>query len=97
MKTFKIKIKGSNYLLDCDGEPHKMGFSATRYVRAADAAEAEQKVRHQISCERRLAQGAMNGKEDPPCIEIETIKRSWLLHLFKSPSNGLVFSPEDDR
>jgi len=96
MKTFKVKIRGSNYLLAIDGEPHKMGFTTIRYIRATDSAEAEKAVRWQITCEPKLGQESLNGKLDPPRIEIESIERSWLSHLFVRHPKGLAFFSEDN-
>lgn len=95
MNTYRIKIKGRNYLLDFSGEPHKMGFTTTRIVRASTEDEAEKAVRRQISCHPQLVQEALNGKQDPPRVEIDSIKRRWFGRLFSRASSGLAFFPED--
>ena len=97
MKTFKITLKGRNYLLDFDGEPRKMGFTSVRYVRSTDPEGAERAVLRQIHCHPILVQESLNGKLDPPTVEVESITRSWFSHLFVPPSSGLDFFPEEEK
>ncbi len=96
MKIYKVTLTGRNYLMDFDGEPRKLGFSSVRYVRSKDADEAERQARRQISCHPTLVQGALNGKMDPPVVEIESIKRCWVSHLFHKKPAGLRFFTDED-
>jgi hypothetical protein len=41
MKKFKVKLHGKNFFLNLDGEPKKLGFYTTRFVKAANPEEAE--------------------------------------------------------
>ena len=74
MKRYRIEMRGENFLLNFDGEPHKFGFTLSRYIRAADVAVAEKIATIQARQLPSLKQGLCNDPEDPPRIRMEQIR-----------------------
>jgi hypothetical protein len=95
MKKYLVVLRGHNYLLPYDGEPRKMGFTATRMVRANSPEEAEAIVRGNIVRDPRLVRELLNGSRDPSSLEVETIRKLGLFKSLSSSPQGLEFFFED--
>ena len=95
MKKFCVLLKGHNYLLPYDGEPRKMGFRATRIVRANSPEEAGLLARGSLVRDPRLVNDLLNGNRDPSALEIESIERLGLFKGLANPRQSLEFFFED--
>lgn len=73
---YRIVINGSNYILNNEGIPTRMGFYATRFIDASSATEAEKKAIESIKNDPTLNEGILNDSKDQPILSIENIEES---------------------
>ncbi len=95
MKKFCVLLTGHNYLLPYDGEPRKMGFRATRIIRANSAEEAGVLALRNLVRDPRLVNDLLNGSQDPSTLAIDSIQRLGLFKRLATPRQGLDFFFED--
>lgn len=95
MKKFRVLLTGHNYLLPYDGEPRKMGFKATRIVRADSAEEAGLLALRSLVRDPRLVNDLLNGSQDPSTLAIDSVQRLGLFKGLAAPGKGLDFFFED--
>jgi hypothetical protein len=96
MKRFEVKLHGKNFLLNLDGEPQKLGFYATRYVKAKNPEEAEKIAIILTHHNPNLRKTLLNKNDDRPKINSEKIKQiGFLKFLSKKSTTDLTFYSED--
>ncbi|NIQ93674.1 MAG: hypothetical protein GWO11_05565 [Desulfuromonadales bacterium] len=95
MRKYKVVISGRNYLLPCDGEPRKVGFFQTFYLRSSSAEQASEEAAGRITRDPFLVQNALNGSGDPFRIVVESVRPAGPLKLFAGGSGERRFFPED--
>ncbi|AMV73224.1 hypothetical protein JCM30471_16270 [Desulfuromonas carbonis] len=95
MKKFCVQLTGHNYLLPYDGEPRKMGFRATRIVRANSPEEAGVLALRSLVRDPRLVNDLLNGRQDPSTLAIDSIQRLGLFKGWSTAGKGLDFFFED--
>ena len=97
MKRFKVKLHGKNFFLNLDGEPRKLGFYATRFVKAQNPEEAEKIAVILTHQNPNLRDTVLNENADRPTINLEEIKEVSFLKFFaKKSTTGLTFYSEDE-
>jgi hypothetical protein len=97
MKRFKVKLHGKNFLLNFDGELKRVGFYATKFVKAENPQEAEKIAIILIHQNPNLRDTVLNKNTDRPTINIEEIKEVSFLKFFTEKSTtGFTFYPEDE-
>ena len=84
MKRFKVKLHGKNFFLNLDGEPRKLGFYATRFVKAENPEEAEKIAVILTHQNPNLRKTLLNEKDDRPKINLEGIKEINFLKDFRN-------------
>ena len=97
MKRFKVKLHGKNFFLNLDGEPRKLGFYATRFVKAENPEEAEKIAVILTHQNPNLRKTLLNENEDRPKINLEGIKEISFLKFFaKKSTTDFTFYPKDE-
>jgi hypothetical protein len=97
MKRFKVKLHGKNFLLNFDGELKKVGFYATKFVKAENPQEAEKIAIILIHQDPNLRDTVLNKNTDRPTINMEEIKEvSFLKFFIEKSTTGFTFYPEDE-
>jgi len=97
MKRFKVKLHGKNFFLNLDGEPRKLGFYATRFVKAENPQEAEKIAVILTHQNPNLRKTLLNENDDRPKINLEGIKEINFLKFFaKKSTTDFTFYPEDE-
>jgi hypothetical protein len=97
MKKFKVKLHGKNFFLNLDGEPKKLGFYTTRFVKAANPEEAEKIAVILTHHNPNLRKTLLNENDDRPKINLEEIKEISFLKFFakKSTTDFTFYSEEE--
>jgi hypothetical protein len=72
MPHFRVQLKGLNFWLPIEGQPKRVGFYTTRFVKADDEDQAEMKAVKLLGDDPKL-HGVLNERGDPPEIIIEEI------------------------
>ena len=97
MKRFKVKLLGKNFFLNLDGEPRKLGFYATRFVKAENPEEAEKIAVILTHQNPNLRNTVLNESDDRPKIHLEEIKEVSFLNFFaKKSTTDFTFYLEDE-
>jgi hypothetical protein len=95
MKRFKVKLHGKNFFLNLDGEPKKLGFYTTRFVKAENPQQAEKIAVILTHHNPNLRKTLLNENDDRPKINVEEIKEIGFLKFFaKKSTAGFVFYSE---
>ncbi|HJQ97473.1 MAG TPA: hypothetical protein VJ826_04110 [Candidatus Polarisedimenticolaceae bacterium] len=91
MRWFSVTVKGRNCLIELDGQRRKLGFVATRFVKASDSLEARHAVLEALRVE--LDELLLNTDGDEPDLEIEEVSEEEQLG---KPNAGFLwyFSPD---
>lgn len=98
MKSYKVVLKGENYLLKVGREVGKFGFQATRFVRAANPQEAEKMAKIIVCHDADLRDNIINEGNGPPILTLEQLKEINILSfLFRKKKKGFSFYSEDER
>lgn len=95
MRKYEVVVSGRNYLLPCDGEPQKIGFSQTFYIRAATAEQARGEAADRIARDPALVQNALNGLADPVRIVVESVDIAGPLKIFAGETGERHYFPEN--
>ncbi|MDH5640259.1 MAG: hypothetical protein OEY28_03120 [Nitrospira sp.] len=107
MPVFAVMLRGEDFILDVDGTPTRLGFFATRWVRARTAGEAEVAVMALVRNDQTLASRVHRDTTATPTLSAENIERRpwwqgfrsgggytfWDMDAEHSTSNG---SPENN-
>lgn len=96
MPKYRIVVHGQNYLLDFDGEPKKLGFRQTFYIRAATVEQAREKALASVTRDPTLVQNILNGSRDPIRNEVESAKWAGLFKLFASGAGKRHFYLQEE-
>ncbi len=97
MKKFKVKLHGKNFLLNIDGEFKKLGFYATKFVKAENPQEAEKIAVILIHQNPNLRDAIINENTDRPTINVEEIEEvNFLKFLGKNSTTNFTFYTEDE-
>lgn len=96
MRKYKITVRGQNFLLPCDGEPQKLGFSQTFYLRAATPEKAREEITSRLARDPYLVQNALNGPGDPFRVMVESVKWAGPLKLFSAEKGRRRFNLEKE-
>ena len=95
MKKFKVKLHGKNFFLNLDGEPKKLGFYATKFVKAENPEQAEKIAVILTHHNPNLRKTLLNQNDDRPKIDVEEIKEIGFLKFFaKKSTTDFVFYSE---
>jgi len=97
MKRFKVKLHGKNFFLNLDGEPRKLGFYATRFVKAENPEEAEKIAVILTHQNPNLRKTLLNENDDRPEINLVEIKEISFPKFFaKKSTTDFTFYSEDE-
>ena len=97
MKKFEVKLHGTNFLFNLDGELKKFGFHTTKFVKAENPKKAERTAVILSYQNPNLRDTVLNEKADRPTINLKEIKEVNFLKFFANKSAvGFKFYPEDD-
>ena len=77
-------MNGRNYLMSFDGKERKQGFYQNMFLEADNPEQAETLAAAKIRFNRELNEAALNPKDDPPRICLDTI---WELDDFNDVEN----------
>ena len=91
MKTFRVALRGENFLLRSEGVVRRLGFHVTRFVDAPDEHEAEYCAVDALRRERSLREAVSNGPEDPPMLFAEKIEEIQPADVPENRTPGLNF------
>lgn len=72
-KTFRVLLRGENFLLESEGTMKRFGFYTTRFVEASNETEAEHMAVEVLRQDPRLRGGVLNDRSDPPLLFAEEI------------------------
>ena len=72
--TYKVVLRGENFLVESGGTIQKLGFFATRFVQAASESEAELLAVAVVKSDPGLVKAVLNERSDPPMINIEEVE-----------------------
>ena len=93
IRFFRIQFEGTNYLLEINFRPERLGFYTSFLVEATDREEAEREARRmlqtRLSCHRIL-----NSEDDPPSVRIDYIEEFGSLKGVTAPE-GFTFFPDN--
>jgi hypothetical protein len=91
MKKFRVVLRGENFWMSFDGAAQRLGFYTTRFVEAADQAEAEHRAVDMLRRDAKLHGKVLNDKSDPPLIFAEEIEELDSFDGVESMTPGLAF------
>ena len=74
MPKFRVQVNGSNFLVDLDGRPRKLGFLTWQDVTAIDPAAAEEAAVNAIRGDEGLRNLVQNVADDPPVMDVIEIR-----------------------
>ncbi len=94
MPVFEVRLNGSNFWLEVDGEPRRMGFYLNQYVREPSAEEAETSAVQLVREDSRMPR-VLNDPEDPPMIYAEQIVELDPQTAKLPSQQGFAFYPEE--
>jgi hypothetical protein len=92
MSHYKVTIEGSECIVKLEGLDTKVGFFTTRYVKAANALEAETKASEMVIHELKAMLVA--GSPIPDLSVVEITRVSFFGAVFKS--QGFTFYPSEE-
>jgi hypothetical protein len=97
MKKFEVKLHGTNFYFNLDGELKKFGFYATKFVEAENPQEAK-KIAVILSYQNpNLKSAVLNQDVFRPSINLEEIKEVNFLKFFtKKSATDFTFYPVDE-
>jgi hypothetical protein len=97
MKKFEVKLHGTSFLFNFDGELKKFGFHTTKFVEAEDSRKAE-KIAIILSYQNPyLRNTVLNVDVFRPTINLEEIKEVNFLNFFdKKSAADLTLYPVDE-
>jgi hypothetical protein len=98
-KRFRVLLKGQNFLLSINGEPHKVGFFTTRVVGASTSEEAAARSLNAVWMDERL-ESRTNSPDEPPEVTVEEVQEvPWLFRRLRPPRgfSFYVLDEEPDR
>jgi len=97
MKKFEVKLHGTNFLFNLDGDLKKFGFYATKFVKAENPRKAE-KIAVILSYQNPyLRDTLLNVDVFHPTINLEEIKEVNSLKFYvKKSAAGFTFYPVDE-
>ena len=90
-KTFRVLVRGENFLLESEGAVKRFGFYTTRFVEAPNEAEAERLAIAALRQDDRLRGRGLNDMSDPPMLFAEEIAALSPLDALEEAAPGLVF------
>ena len=96
MRKFKLFINGTNFLMNVEDQPLKMGFYTTRYLEAADEAMAEEAVIEMLKEDAHLVEATLNDLDDSPMLFVLEITEMESLEGCPVPGTGFTFYSEDE-
>ena len=88
-KTFRVFLRGENFLLESEGAVRRFGFYTTQFVKASNEAEAERLAVEALCQSDRLR--VLNDRSDPPMLFAEEIAALSSIDAVESREPGLVF------
>jgi len=96
VSRFLVELRGTNFLLNIDGEHVRFGFTATRLIKANSEAEAERIALIRIHQQLNQSNDIVQGMQKSPKIAVVRCKKLRLLHFSGGfDKRGLNFFPED--
>ena len=95
MRKYKVLLEGSNFIIESDKGPTKMGFYTTRFVEANSPQEAEKLSIELIQNDSQLKNSITNEGSDPPLINLDSIEELSNFGDNKVPGKGYTFYPEE--
>ena len=96
MKRYRLILEGRNFIIDTGEGAKKVGFYATRFVKAHDLETAEKIAVELVNSDPSLKGNVLNEKTDPPIICLdEHCEIGWFEYIRRQPGVGFTFYPED--
>jgi len=97
MKRYAVSLMGRNYLFSTNGEPRKVGFSVTKYLKAQDPSEAERIARILVHKDPYLRTAIINEGTDQPVLDLRGVEElGWLRFQLRKSRSGFVFHDEEE-
>lgn len=97
MPFYGVLVNGENFLMSVgDGGLKRMGFYATRYVRAESVELAETAAIDEVRAIEHLRDAIQNTRQDPPRLHIEEMHEISALPESGVPEPGITFYVEDE-
>jgi hypothetical protein len=91
-ENYRVMLRGENFLINLDGQPTRVGFYTTRFVKAKDPVDAENTAVDLVRADKKLSSCVLNGRDDPPMVYLEELD---LVRSFKRAGTGYTFFPAD--
>lgn len=95
-KTYRVLVRGENFLLESESVVKRFGFYTTQVLEASNETEAERLAVETLRQDDRLRGRVRNDRSDPPMLFTEEIAELSSLDAVESHAQGLVFY-EDQR
>lgn len=99
LKKYTVIVGGRGCLMEVDSVVRKLGFYTTRYVWAADSADAGQKALRLVHNELQKEELLLNDASSPPSLFIDEIHEldffAKLRTLFRGSGRGATWYPEE--
>lgn len=97
MPRFRVKLSGSNFLLNLDGEHAKFGFRTIRIVSADSVAEAEKMALILIHQDLNQSRQIIKNIPDAHKVVVESVEKAgWFCFSKRSSQQGFDFYHEDE-
>ena len=90
-KSYRVLLHGQNFLLSTDEGPRRLGFYATRFVKARSPDRAEEIAVDLVRDDPTLGEAVLNPRDDPPMISATEIQEVGELQR----ATGFTFYPEE--
>jgi hypothetical protein len=93
IRKFRIQFEGTNYWLEMDNTPERLGFYTSFLVEGADAEAAELEARRMLQT-RLSPYRVLNAAEDPPSVRVDC-KEEFNSFTGVTAPEGFTFFPDD--
>lgn len=90
MPVFAVMLRGEDFEITVDGARERMGFYASRFVRATDEAEAESRAVALVRNDEVLRTATIRDSAHTPMLFIESLERRPWWHALKR-KRGFTF------
>lgn len=92
MVYYQVMLEGKNFPLEMDGSEKIVGFVTTRWVKAANAEDAELKAVDLVKNDSSLTSSVRDLEGFTPMIYlVELVTVSWITFRCRQPGSGYTF------
>src|SRR5712691_11968950 len=95
MKKYKVLIRGENFLMNLDGEDHRLGFYTRAFVEGQDKEEAEQRAISLLRDDQEFRRSVLNEQSDSPMMFADEIHELESFEGLNLPRTGFAFFSEE--